>query len=82
MGALGMILLVVGGIISAIGGIWFIIVAFQESVLWGLGCLLIPFVSLIFLITHWRDASRPFWVSLLGSIITLVATLMMPDAIQ
>lgn len=47
-----MILLAVGFIISVVAGIWFLVVAFKQSVLWGLGCLFVPFVSLIFLIIH------------------------------
>ena len=72
LGTTRTILLVFGVILSVIGGIWFLIVAFQESVLWGLGCMFVPFVSLIFLITHWRDAAKPFGVSLLGSVMVLM----------
>lgn len=35
-----------------IGTIWFLIVAFSENILWGLGCLFLVPVSLIFLIMH------------------------------
>lgn len=73
VGTMPMVLLVVGVILSVVGSIWFLIVAFQESVLWGLGCMFLPFVSLIFLISHWRDAAKPFGVSLLGSLIMVIA---------
>lgn len=56
-----------GLLISLIGGIWFLVEAFKESVLWGLGCLLCGIVSLIFLIQFWRAAKRPFLLSLLGN---------------
>lgn len=72
-GTMPMILFVFGIIMSAIGGIWFLVVAFQESLLWGLGCLFVPFVSLIFLISHWSNAAKPFGVSLLGSVIMVMA---------
>ena len=68
MEILGTILLVIGFAISAFAGIWFLVVAFRQSVLWGLACLLIPFVSLIFLIIHWNEAKRPFLWSLLAII--------------
>ena len=38
MEVVGMMLIVVGVIGSLIGGIWFLVVAFQESALWGLVC--------------------------------------------
>lgn len=66
MEIIGLILLVIGCVISAVAGIWFLVVAFRESVLWGLGCLFIPFASLIFLIMHWSEAKRPFLWSLLA----------------
>lgn len=66
MEMLGTILFIVGLIISTFAGIWFLVVAFRQSVLWGLGCLLVPFVSLIFLIIHWSEAKRPFVWSLIA----------------
>ncbi len=51
-----------GVIALLIGGIWLLVVAFQQDVVWGLACLFIPFVSLIFLVKYWEKASRPFAV--------------------
>lgn len=62
-------LIALGLLISLIGGIWFLVEAFKESVLWGLGCLLCGIVSLLFLIQFWRVAKRPFLVSLLGNVL-------------
>ncbi|MBN1917461.1 MAG: hypothetical protein JW889_06090 [Verrucomicrobia bacterium] len=59
-------LLVVGGIVAAIGGLWFVVVAFGEGVGWGLGVMILPAVGLIFLVMHWDDAKQPFFVQLLG----------------
>ena len=81
MELVGMIILGIGGIISLIGGIWFLVVAFRQSVWWGLGSIFIPFVSLIFLIMHWADAKKPFFVSLLGAVIIVIVAVLMPGAI-
>lgn len=81
MEALGMIVLFIGAIVSLIGGIWFLVVAFRQTVWWGLGCIFIPFVSLVFLIMHWGDAAKPFFVSLLGSAIIVAVAIMMPEVI-
>jgi len=56
----------IGGIIMFVGGIMFLIVAFKESVLWGLGSMFVPFVSLVFLIKFWGQAKRPFFIQLAG----------------
>jgi hypothetical protein len=81
MELVGMIIWGIGGIISLIGGIWFLVVAFRQSIWWGLGCLFIPFVSIVFLIMHWGDAAKPFFVSLLGVAIMVVVAVLIPGAI-
>jgi hypothetical protein len=62
MHGLGML----GIVILLIGNVWIAIKAFQQGILWGLGCLFIPLVSLIFVITHWAETKVPFIVSLAG----------------
>ena len=62
--------------IMFIGGIGFLIAAFRASIWWGLGCLLIPFVNLIFLFLHWQDARNPFLLQLLGVGIALAGLLL------
>ena len=49
-----------------IGAIGTLIAAFKTSILWGLGCLLIAPVSLIFLVLHWDVAKNPFFLQLIG----------------
>jgi hypothetical protein len=80
MEIVGMIILAIGGIVSLVGGIWFLVVAFRQTIWWGLGCIFIPFVWLIFLIMHWGEAKNPFFVSLLGGVIIAVAAILMPGA--
>ena len=66
MEVISWILVVSGLIVGLIGGIWFLVVAFQESVLWGLGCLFVPLVCLVFLIMHCDKAGKPFVIHLAG----------------
>lgn len=58
-------LFIVGGLVILVCNLLFIVAAFSESVLWGLGVLLVPFVSVIFLLQHWESVKKPFLVSLL-----------------
>jgi hypothetical protein len=69
----------IGCLISIVAGIWFLVVAFKTSILWGLGCLIVPFVSLIFLFMHWEAAKKPFLWSLLGFVMIIVPVLMHPE---
>ena len=57
----------VGVVLVLVGAIYFVVVAFQESLLWGLAVLFLPgIVSLIFLIVEWPTAKRPFFWQLWG----------------
>ena len=66
--------------IYLIGWIWFLVAAFRESIWWGLACLFIPIVQLIFLIVHWREARKPFFLQLLGLVIFIVAIIISPQS--
>lgn len=77
MEILGGIIIFIGFIVSFIYGIILIIKAFQASILWGLGYLFIPFVSLIFIITHWDEAGKPFLLSLISIPFYIIGSLMM-----
>lgn len=59
-------IVMLGTALLLIGGIWLIVEAFKTSILWGLGCLLITPVSLIFTFVHWDRASNPFILQLIG----------------
>ena len=43
----------------------FLIVAFRESVLWGLACFL-PIFPLVFLLAHWDESWKPFFAAFFG----------------
>jgi len=63
----------IGYILSFIASIWFLVVAFKENIFWGLGCLFLGIVSLIFLFVHWHEAKKPFLLSFLGVIVIIVS---------
>lgn len=46
--------------------------AFKAHVLWGLGSLFVPLVSLIFVICHWSEVKKPFLVGLGGGVAIVV----------
>jgi hypothetical protein len=68
------ILVYLGLIIFVVGGIGTLIVAFKTSVWWGLGCLFIAPVSLLFLIMNWGVAKNPFFLQLVGVCIMLLGS--------
>jgi hypothetical protein len=73
---MGSLLLILGFILCIGGGFWLLYVASQESLFWALGCLLIPFVSLVFTIMHWSEAKGPFITHAVGFAMIVIGTLL------
>ena len=67
MHGLAIMFMALGALFSIVGTLWLLMVIFKESILWGLGCLFLPFVGLIFLLKHWSVARKPFAVGLCAS---------------
>jgi hypothetical protein len=59
---------ILGLLVAAYGSIIFLVIAFRESVLWGILCLL-PFFPVVFLLSHWDEAKKPFLVSVGGWVV-------------
>jgi hypothetical protein len=63
-----------GGLLSIAGGIWFLVIAFQDDVVAGILCLVIPFYSLYYLVTHFDAVQRPFFVQVVGVILMMLGS--------
>jgi hypothetical protein len=72
---IGAVTMLLGVVIFVIGGLFFLVAAFRESILWGLACLFIPIASIFFLIMHWPVAKKPFFIQLAGCAVTLVGAI-------
>jgi hypothetical protein len=77
MELLGSVVVLVGLALMVLGGLVFVVKAFRESILWGLGVLFLPFVSLIFLALHWRQAKDPFFLQLVGLGVMLLGSVVL-----
>jgi hypothetical protein len=61
-----------------IGSVWSYVAAFQVSLLWGFGVLLLPILWFVFLVLHWREAGRPFIVTMGGVAMFVLAVAIHP----
>ena len=59
-----------------IAGVLILVKAFQTSVLWGLGYIFVPFVSLIFVVLYWQETKKPFLYLVGGAAILLVGVVL------
>lgn len=66
--------------IILIGAIGFLIAAFKNSILWGLGCLLFSPISIVFLVLYWQDAKNPFFLQLIGILIVFLGAMFISPA--
>ena len=67
---MALLLLIMGAIIALVGFAWIVVMAFQESLLWGLACFFCkPIGTLIFVVLFWQEAKKPFFVYLAGALI-------------
>jgi len=58
-----------------ISAVMVIIEAFGESLLWGLGCLLLPGpVTLLFIATHWSQTKKAFALFVVGIVMLALST--------
>jgi hypothetical protein len=75
METLGAVVVLLGLALILLGGVFFIIAAFRESVLWGLGVIFLPLVSLVFLIVAWPRAKNSFFLQLYGLAALMIGAL-------
>lgn len=73
----------IGWVMTLIGGIRILISAFRKSIIWGLGCLLVPFCGLVYLIVDWDNAKSGFFLQLKGFgvilLVGLTAAVVVPN---
>jgi hypothetical protein len=72
--SMAMALMGIGILLAFAGGIWILVMAFQESIGWGLGCLVCGVVTLVFAITHWEEAKKPFFLYVVGVVLVVAGS--------
>ena len=63
---MGGALALAGVALMIVGTVMVLRVIFRESLLWGLGSILVPVVFLLFVMTHWSEAKRGFLLLVAG----------------
>lgn len=70
--SLGLILCVIGFLTGAVGGLWLFVLAFAESILWGMGTMLLwPAATVAFSVVHWPRTRIPTLLHFLGLVILI-----------
>src|SRR5262249_41245524 len=59
-------LALIGALLAVIGNLWIVVLAFRTGLLWGLGCLLVPIVGLVYCVLNFRETWKPFVIAVIG----------------
>ena len=76
---MGTLLFFLGLLVVVVGSIMFLVEAFSAGVLWGLACFFLPIVQLFFLVTHWHNAKKAFYVQLAGYALIVLGLMLSPN---
>jgi len=68
MTVLGYILFGLGCVAVLVGELRFLVITYRHGLAWFFTCLFIPFVGLVFFLTHLRETWRPVLLSTAGLI--------------
>ncbi len=69
------ILLVAGWLLTFLGSLWIIVLAWQRSVLWGVICVLVPIVQIVYVAMHVKESKQAFFLQIAGLILVVLASL-------
>lgn len=74
------LIFILGFLLSLVGGLWGLVLAFQDSAVWGLLYLFIPFAALVFFILRWSNPNvrKAFLLNLGGFLLSLLAVVFAP----
>jgi hypothetical protein len=61
-----LVFLLAGYVLCFIGGLWLVVLAWQKGILWGLGCIFLPVVQLIYIALNWKQTKSAFLLLLAG----------------
>jgi len=75
-------LVVTGLLVSLVGSVWGIILAFRTSIWWRLAWLFLPFAALIFLIAHFRQAKGATLTLLVGTLLLVAGVTQAPQSVR
>ena len=77
MEAISGLALGLGIILGLVGSIWIIVNAFKDSILWGLLCLLISPIQLVYAFMNLDTCKKPLGILVVGVVLYVVGTVVL-----
>ena len=79
MNLMMLLLLLISALAAVIGNFMLLVAAFRQSFLWGLATLFLPFVQLFFLIRHWEESKKGFYLGMGGALLFMGTIFCLPN---
>lgn len=79
MDALGIGLVIIGCLFSAVANIWILVLAFKRHIGWGLACFFIPLASVVFIFMNLPRTAIPFVISIVSMVMMVGGYFMSPS---
>ena len=74
---MGIALAGIGGLLSLVGAIWIIVIAFQNGdIVWGVLAIFCGIVGLIYALQHMEQAKIPLILMIVGIVLSIVGQVM------
>ena len=67
---------ILGWVLSCLGGLWIIVLAWEKDVWWGAGCFLLPFVQWFYVGLHWKESKHAFMLQVSGLAVLVLAEML------
>ena len=63
------------GVLALLGGhFWVLAIAFSDEFIHGIACLVVPFYHVYYLLTHFEETKKPFFLQLFGFVIIMMTS--------
>jgi hypothetical protein len=66
----------VAWLLSVVGWLWVVVLAFRNGIVWGLVCLFIPFAALLYVALHFSECKQPLGLLVLSFVLFAVERLL------
>ncbi|MDQ6802016.1 MAG: hypothetical protein M3041_14410 [Acidobacteriota bacterium] len=79
---MGPALFIIGLIVNLIGWGIVVVMAFRESLGWGLAVIFIPFAYIVFVVQHWQETKKAFLTGVVGTLVIMAGVMANPSRPQ
>ena len=74
---MALVFLWLGYALCFFGGLWIVVLAWQDGILWGIGCFLFPPLQFVYVALNWKKSKSAFFLLLAGFAALVVSSVIL-----